>query len=171
MPDHPRLRSLLEWSLAAFHAGFLFASLVALLYAGGGLGQLLGSLNTLSGVALYAAFWLGTWWTTRRAARGLDWSALDRPVALVGRLGRLALWGGINGLLLFAVVFAVIVGNTLLLVMTGNARIVDMTSFAVTVGAVGAVVAFVIGAVAGVLFAVVDGVLLALAGWLVPAEA
>jgi len=71
MADQPRLRALLTWSLAAFHAGFLFAGLIALAYSGGALGGLLGSLNTLLGLGLYGLFWLSTWWTTRRATRGM----------------------------------------------------------------------------------------------------
>ena len=39
MADNMRVRGLLEWSLAAFHTAFLFAGLMALLYAGGNLGR------------------------------------------------------------------------------------------------------------------------------------
>ena len=39
MAEQPRLRALLTWSLAAFHAACLFAGLIALAYAGGGLGS------------------------------------------------------------------------------------------------------------------------------------
>jgi hypothetical protein len=171
MPEHPRLRALLDWSLAAFHAGFLFAVLIALVYAGGGLGNLLSGLNTWLGLGLYAVFWATTWWTTRRAARGFAWSALDRPAALAGRLWRVALWGGLNGVLFFLIVLGLIVGNVLALVLVGRAQASEILSFVVFGGAIGAAVSFVAGVVVALLFALLDGALLALARWLAPAEA
>ena len=43
---------LIVWGLASFHTAFFMALLAMLLYLGGGLGTLLGSLNTLVGSLL-----------------------------------------------------------------------------------------------------------------------
>jgi hypothetical protein len=169
MPDSIRLRRLLEWSLAAFHAGFLFAALITVLYAGGSLGSLLGSLNTFLGIGLYAIFWLSTWWTTRRATSRLALVAVNAPLTPLAHLGTVMLWAAVNGLVLFLTIVFLIVANTLLLTFTGQAQLGDVLGFAVTVLAVGAVVSAIIGAVAGLLFALLDSLLLALARWLVPA--
>jgi len=165
MPDQTWLRRTLTWSLASFHAAFLFAALIALLYAGGGLGGLLASLNTLLGLGLYALFLLNTWWTTGRATRGLDWVALADPWAPLDHFWRIVLWGGVNGLLLFLVLLAAIVGSSLLLLVSGRGQPVQLLPFVLTVGAVGSAVAFVAGALAGVFFALLDSALLVLAGW------
>jgi hypothetical protein len=168
MADQRALRGLLEWSLAAFHAGFLFAGVVALLYAGGGLGELLGSLNTLLGLGLYALFWASTWWTTRQATRGIAWGALRDPWAPLDHFWRVVVWAGVNGLLLFGAVFVVIVTNALATALAGRALLGAMTSFVFAVGVLGTAVAFAIGAVAGIVFLLLDSALLALANRLVP---
>lgn len=168
MAENMRLRGLLEWSLAAFHTAFLFASLLALLYAGGNLGALLASLNTLLGLGLFGALWFLTWWSTRRAARGIEWSALERSTELARRVGHVALWGGVNGALFFAVLFSLIVATTVVAIVQGRAFAGDSVPAIAFSGGIGSAAAFIIGAVVAALFALIDGGLLRLARWLIP---
>lgn len=171
MPEHPRLRGLMEWSLAAFHAGFLVAGLVALLYATGGLGELLGGLNTLLGLGLFGVFWLTTWWTTRRAARGVAWVALERPVALAGLVWRVAVWAGVNGVLFVLALLGFVGVYALATILAGRGSAGDTLSVFAFSGAIALAVAFVAGAVVGLLFALIDGALLVVARWVAPAAA
>jgi hypothetical protein len=168
MAENTRIRGLLEWGLAAFHTAFLFAGLLALLYAGGNLGALLASLNTLLGLGLFGVLWFFTWWSTRRAARGIDLTALERTSVLARRLGRVVLWGGVNGALFFAVLLALIVINASAAIVQGHAFAGDFLPVIAFGGVAGSAAAFIIGAIAALLFALVDGALLTLARWLVP---
>ena len=168
MAENVRGRGLLEWSLAAFHTAFLFAGLLALLYAGGNLGTLLASLNTLLGLGLFSVLWFLTWWSTRRAARGIEWTALERPSVLARRLGRVALWGGVNGALFFAVLLSLIVANAAAAIVQGRASAGDFVAVIAFEGGAGSAAAFIIGAVVALLFLLIDGALLGLARWLVP---
>jgi hypothetical protein len=169
MPDQSRVRGLLEWSLAAFHAAILLTTSVLLLYSGGALGPLLAGLNTGLGLGLYGLLWLTTLWTTRQALRGIPWDALEQPRAMLGRLGRITLWGGANGGLFFlALAVTVIVPNLLAASLAGGAFGADALPALLFAGTIGTAVAFAAGAVAAVAFALLDGVLLALARWLAP---
>jgi len=78
------------------------------------------------------------------------------------------LWGGVNGLLLFLAVLALIAGNSLIAALAGQARLGEILSFVVSFGALGSLVALLAGMVVGVFFALLDSALLALAGWLAP---
>jgi hypothetical protein len=168
MAENMRMRGLVEWSLAAFHTAFLFAGLLALLYASGNLGALLASLNTLLGLGLFSVLWFLTWWSTRRAARGIEWTALERPSVLAHRLGRVAVWGGVNGALFFAALLSLIVANAAVAIVQGRAFAGDFVPVIAFGGSVGSAAAFIIRAVVAMLFALIDGALLRLARWLVP---
>ena len=170
MPEPARLRGLLEWALAAFHAGFLLTALVALVYATGNLGAILGGLSTLVGLGVFGLLWFTTWWTTRRATRGVDWAALERPAALAGQLWRVGLWGGLNGVLFVLALLAFIGVNALALILAERASAADSLSVLVFGGGIALAVAFVAGAVIGVLFALLDGTFLVVARWLAPTE-
>ena len=55
---------LLTWALGAFHTAVFVLAAVSLAFEGGGLGNLLGGLNTPVGSGVYALLWLTTWWFT-----------------------------------------------------------------------------------------------------------
>jgi hypothetical protein len=167
-PENAPWRALLTWSLAAFHAALLLTAVIALLYSRGGLGSLLGSLNTALGLGLYALLWLTTWWTTRRALAGLPWSTLGQPLLLLGRLGRIALWGAANGGLFFLALLALIVTNGLLTIAAGARFAPDVLPGLLAVSLAGAAVAAALGAVLAALFVLLDAALLALARRLAP---
>ena len=133
-----------------------------LLYAGGNLGALLGSLNTIVGLVLFGALWLTTWWCTRRAWRAMGWT-INEPIKY-GRLYSLgARWGGVNGILfLFALLTIQII--TVFIFAFSNSRFSDVGLGAlrgfVFVGFCGTPFAFVIGAVFGFVFAAIDALLI-----------
>jgi hypothetical protein len=129
---------------------------------------LLASLNTLLGLGLFGVLWFLTWWSTRRAARGIEWTALEHPSMLARRLGRVALWGGINGTLFFAVLLSLIVANAAAAIVQGRASAGDFVPVIALEGGVGSAAAFIIGVVVALLFLLIDGTLARLARWLVP---
>ena len=166
---------LLLWSLATFHTAFFFAAFVAALYLNGSIADLLASLNTLVGTAVYLLLWATTWWTTRQAWRALKWERLDDPLDVTALLGMGTLYGGINGMLFLSVIalVAIPVGLAAIIVEAIRlGRLEDMAGlvaagfFSLIVLAIAEVVAFGIGALVGLLFAIVDGVLLHIAWWL-----
>jgi hypothetical protein len=106
---------MLEWALAAFHNAFFFAAAFALLYRAGGLGELLGSANTLIGIGAFGLIWGLTWWTTRRSLAGVDWLSLERPRQFLPILWRGMLWGGANGTVVFATAYAIAAVSTIML--------------------------------------------------------
>ena len=112
-PAAPLPDPLLAWALGAFHTALFVFLAVFLVYRGGGLGNLLGGLNTLIGSGLFALLWATTGWTTRRAAGKVGAS----PAAGVSwnLLGGGGMWGAVNATLFLGVflvplaVFAVVV--------------------------------------------------------------
>src|SRR5439155_6183702 len=170
MKDGPA--RLLLWSLATFHTAFFFAAFVAALYLNGSIADLLASLNTLVGTAVYLVLWATTWWTTRQAWRALKWERLDDPLDVTALLGMGTLYGGINGMLFLSVIalVAIPVGLAAIIVEAlGLGRMEDMAGlvaagfFSLIVLGIAEVVAFGIGALVGLLFAIVDGALLRIA--------
>jgi hypothetical protein len=114
----------------------------------GGLGDLLGGLETSIGLALFAYLWLVLWVTTRRALTAAD--PLTRRSAL--RAG--FVWGAASGVGFVGGVL--LVAGGFVTVTTGN-----LAFFPVVFG-LGSLVASVVGAVLGLLFAAADLMLLAL---------
>lgn len=131
--------ALSAWALASFHAAVLLVVPLALAYAVApvAVGDLLGGLDTLLGVALYLVLWGSTWWSNRRYLAACDFRDARRTLSSGAR------WGAVTGLpLLGCLVVAVFV--------------VTNGVFAAIVLVVGALVAPLVGAVVGVLFAGVD---------------
>lgn len=168
--------ALLDLALATFHTTLFFALLIFIGYVSGALGNLLASLNTFIGLALYALLWATTWWTTRRARQGLNWNSLADSLVTSKLIVKSLLWGGLNGLLVFLVLFAFY-----LVKFVGLALFSDLAGFAVqgppalVAGAfqiiaysllalaAGSTFAFVIGGLVGLVFAVLDRIMIALA--------
>ncbi|MFC4449890.1 hypothetical protein [Halorussus aquaticus] len=138
---------LVVWALATFHVAALVAVLVVALYRAGSLGDLLGGLDTVVGLALYLALWASTWWTTRRvlgavADAGTDASALT----VVGAGGR---WGGVNGVcFLWLLLFVVAVPGA-------DVTLAGVLYF-LAFGGIGSILALGIGGIVGMLFAATD---------------
>jgi hypothetical protein len=144
------------------------ALLVALLYAGGNLGALLASFNTLIGLVLFIGLWLTTWWCTRRGLRAVRAQTLESPLTRTGEMVRALLlggvWGGINGVLFLGIVLGGIVVSSLVqTISTANSSSLLIPVF----GLFGLPLAFIVGAVVGVTLAAIDGALLELARVLV----
>jgi hypothetical protein len=147
---------LMVFALGTFHAAALIAALVLVLYATGGLAQLLSGLSTIAGLALFIALWLTTVWSTERTLRGAFTVAPWMSVPLSIMIPRAAWRGGVNG-----VAFLACLGLILLIASAFNG---DLSGGAVGAGflvfaTVGAAVAFVLGLMFGAFFACVDLVL------------
>jgi hypothetical protein len=158
---------LVVWGFATFHTAFFMAVLILLLYVGGNLGALLGSLNSVVGVALFGALWATTWFSTRQSWRGLHWSLAGPPdfrrLAWLGML-----WGGLNGMLFATVLLCVFIAGSIAqsiqtgaMSQLGNAlsQLLAISSIFVSCGMP---VAFLSGAIFGLAFAGVDSLLIAL---------
>ncbi|MGH2521618.1 MAG: hypothetical protein ACRDH2_03855 [Anaerolineales bacterium] len=161
MADSTRSHSLLAWGLATFHTTFFVTGLATLLYLSGNLGDLLGSLSTIIGMLLFGALWFTTWWSTRRALRGLQWPMLE-SLSKRERIYRAALWGGVNGALFLLVILGVAVVGSIISILTNPGVPVGSILFLAVVGLVGSVIAFGVGTIFGILFAIIDGALLAI---------
>lgn len=145
MNEPVRPARLLIWSLATFHTAFFFAVLVVLLYLSGQLRNLLASLNTLVGTAVYGVLWITTWWCTHRAYQQLRWIELATPLNFLELIGVAIKWGAVNG------VFFLILASILLAMIT----IVGIP-FAIVALIIGSPIALLIGALVGFLFALID---------------
>lgn len=167
---------LLDFALATFHTTLFFALLIFTGYVSGALANLLASLNTLIGLALYGLLWMTTWWTTRRARQGLNWNSLADSLVTSKLIVKSLVWGGLNGLLVFLVLFAfylvTFVGLALLsdvarfaaqslqALMTG---VFQISAFSLLALVVGSAFALIIGGLVGLVLAVIDGITIALA--------
>ena len=152
-----RNERLLVWSLATFHTAFFMAVLIALLYASGRLGALLGGLNTIVGLLLFGALWYTTFECTDRARRSLRWTTLEAPIDLTQLIGLSFVWGGANGVLFFIFLLLIQVAPGFLasLQVAPDALLV-----LILIGGVGSLFAFVMGGFFGLAFAVIDFTLL-----------
>lgn len=148
---------LLVWALATFHAAVLVLALVLIVYRAGSLAGALHNVGTLPGVALFAALWIATCWTTGRAVRSSDWMPeMAPPVGSL--LQRGAGWGGING-----IIFFLCLDTTIALSALAAGRLPNVaTSIAFFLGTsvVGSIPAFLVGGAVGMIFASVDIVVL-----------
>src|SRR3979411_197903 len=89
----------LTFTFGTFHTVTFIVSAVLVLHLTGALVGLLTGLNTLTGLALLAALWATTTWSTGRAIRGVGGPVLATrtPIgAIVRRAGRS---GALNGVL------------------------------------------------------------------------
>lgn len=146
-----------DWALATFHTTIFVTIALTILYIGGGLGDLLASLNTLLGLAGFGIFWLLTWWTTRQAVQRISWAGVDDPIPFGRIVAYSAQWGGISGALILLAILVVVVA---FLLVTDPVELVSDAWFLALAAMVASLVAFIVGAVVGVLFALVDSALL-----------
>jgi hypothetical protein len=143
--------SALGWILGTFHTVALALVLLLLVYPRGGLGATLVNLSTVTGLALFVALWTTTLFTTRRAIAGLDLLG----GATAGFHRRALRWGGVNGMLFFVCLVAILVVNAILTAPpAANAGAIFLT--AAFYGMFGLAFAFVIGALVGIVLATLD---------------
>lgn len=163
--------ALLTWSLATFHTAFFVVALVTALYWLGPLGELLGSLNTLIGYALFGILWLSTWWTTRRTLRRVarlyqapSFSEMilgseAPPLFTVDFFSQAVWWGGVNGAVFFLFILGGLLLDLLARLLANPGEGVGLL-YLVFLGLIGFVVAGIVGAVVGFVLAVIDALLL-----------
>lgn len=150
----------MNWAFATFHAAALVVALVVVAHVTGPLGDLLGGLDTLVGLALFVVLWATTWWTNRRWLAGVRLRVGERPPTRALVSGGLR-WGGANGVLFLWSVF-------LLAVLPAfGFQVVPLAIIATA----GTVLATVVGALLGGLFAALDAALLRIAGTFAPGGA
>ena len=163
--------NLLNWALATFHTTFFFVIIIFITYTSGILANLLASLNTLIGLALFAVLWATTWITTRRAIRSMDWHSLDEALDNLKLIAVSFIAGGANGTAFFLVITSSwgIIALLITLFSIGQSSAANMASavFGFVIGAslvltFGSVFAFLIGGFIGLFFALIDGLLIAL---------
>lgn len=144
---------LIGWGLSAFHAATLVVVLVTLLYLWVPIGELLGGLQTVVGLALYLALWATTWWTNRRWLREtrlmVDSTSPNRS-SFIRTSFR---WGGVTGLGFFIA----------LVILALAPQTVPNSLFPVLIVLIGVIVAFAIGGIIGCIFAFTDLALLKIA--------
>jgi hypothetical protein len=145
----------LWWVLGTFHAVALIVALIWLAYPGGGLGNLLSSLSTISGIGLFLALWLIALFTTRRALRGLDWLS-DDPVVMRGFFWRALRWGAVTGVLFLATLVAVLLVSAAMNATGGQAQLASVLYVALIYASLGTIFAAGIGGVIGVTLGALD---------------
>jgi hypothetical protein len=153
MSDTPRVNGLLAWTLGTFHTSVFGLALILLLYPRGGFGATLGSLNTLSGLAIFLALWATTVFTTRRALMGLNWLE-DDPAQMAVFFRRALRWGAVNGMLFLVALGAILLASALA-AARGPTPSPALIAFAV-VAVIGLLVAYVVGALVGVTLGALD---------------
>jgi hypothetical protein len=159
--DRSGAPDILAWTLGTFHACAVGLTLLLLVYPTGGLGALLGNLETVTGLLIFIALWATTVWTTRRALAGGDW--LSAAPTERRRFFRQAVrWGGATGILFLAELGAILLARTLIVAP----RTLDpngVIGFGIFIASFGTLVAFVIGGLTGLVLAALDLAALALA--------
>ncbi len=170
MVDEARPTRLLEWALATFHTTFFFLLFVIPVYLSGNLGQVLSSLNTLVGVAIFVVLWVATTVCTSQVVRQVAPSVLEHPLAdppaTFWVVLRSAFWGAVNGFLfligLLAILFFVFL--TSLLPVLFSPEIVGVIVLAGIYVSIASGVALMTGGVIGFVFALLDFLILGIAG-------
>jgi hypothetical protein len=152
---------LVAWALGTFHAAALLVAATLILHLTGGLASTLSGLNTVSGLALFAALWLTTVWSTRRTLRGALDAGLRSSVPIGPLIGRAVWRGGVNGVA-FMPLAGVILAFPVVLSdpRTAVPFLLVASLFAATIGLA---IAFGIGCIVGLLFAGIDILLLGVA--------
>jgi hypothetical protein len=169
MDDVSRRMRLLAWALATFHTVFFFLLFVILLYLSGNLGQLLSSLNTLVGVAIFALLWLSTTFCTGHVVRSVEPAALEHPFASFDVIKRVmvksAFWGGVNGFifLIGLLVILVFVFLTAILPVLFSPQIFGLVFSVGFFTSIASVIALILGGVVGIVFSLLDFVILNIA--------
>lgn len=150
----------LAWALGTFHACAVGLLLLLLIFPGGGLGPLLGGLDTTTGLVIFIALWATSVWTTRRALSGGEW--LADPVQRRVFFSRALRWGAATGVLFLAELGVVVFARTLV-VAPGSIGLNGIVGGAAFVATFGTLFAFVIGGVLGVVLGGLDLLALAVA--------
>jgi hypothetical protein len=146
----------LWWMLGTFHTVVLGVALLLLAYPGGGLGSLLSSLSTLSGIALFIALWGTTLFCTRNALAGLDWLSDDAHV-MGAFFWRAMRWGAANGMLFLVALIAMqLVSAATTPATRGNFQLGGALFAVLLYGSFGTIFAAAIGAVVGVTLGALD---------------
>jgi hypothetical protein len=168
--------------MAALQVNVFTLVLIILPYRNGGLGGILGQLDTIVGLGIFGVFWLCTWYATRRAMRGLAWRSPRQARLTEELLIRGALWGGATGALFLGglLIAMLIVGLTIatpalgiavVLILWGAARWRRL-DFAWIIGIVFTMVSFgiapTLGGIVGLLFAVLYGIIFEISKRIVP---
>lgn len=154
---------LTTWSFATFHVALFVVAAVLFLYSRGGFGATLASLNTLLGLGLFIALWATTFFTTRRAFRGLDLA----DAAALRLLPRRAIrWGAANGVAFLALLAIPLIVGAIAAARPGGNPLAPL-GFAVIASPFALSVAAVVGALVGLVLSLVDLVLIAAARWMV----
>ncbi|WP_255196425.1 hypothetical protein [Halorarius litoreus] len=152
------MADLRRWTFATFHTGLLVLLAVWLIHLSDALRDLLGGLDTLVGLALYAVLWGIVWLATGRA-----FDAAPPTESSTRRLlQRGAVYGALTGV---GFLLVVLVGGFVAALLLGG-QVLSVLIFAF----IGAVVAAIIGGVIGVGFALLDRSLLRLGARLTPGE-
>src|SRR5687768_13483628 len=153
MTGVPHVNGVLGWVLGIFHTSIFGLALLLLLYPRGRFGDTLAGLSTLSGLAIFAALWATTLFTTRRALAGLNW--LDDDATQMAVFFRRALrWGGVNGLLFLIALGAILLTSALLTAPASITR--PALTFVGFIFWIGLVVSYVVGAIVGVTLGALD---------------
>lgn len=151
-----RTDPLATWCLATFHVTVVLTAVLVVAHGAGVVGDLLASLDPVTGIALFVLLWATTWVTTRSA---LDEGLLsgERSVGRVALEG--SLWGGVDGagfFLALAVTLLAIVVGTNWRALRLDPELLFQSVFVLAVVLVGCGIAFVVGALLGTLLAFVD---------------
>ena len=152
----------LAWALGTFHACVVGLLLLLLIFPGGGLGPLLGGLDTTTGLVIFIALWATSVWTARRALSGGDLPS-TAPGWRRAFIRRALRWGAATGILFLIALGAIFLGRTLI-VAPGTLDVVGVIGFGALAGGVGLIFASVIGGVLGVVLGGLDLLAVAVAG-------
>jgi hypothetical protein len=169
MDDVSRRMRLLAWALASFHTAFFFLLFVILTYLSGNLGQLLSSLNTLAGVAIFALLWLTTTFCTGHVVLSIEPATLEHPFASFDVIKRVtvksAFWGGVNGFifLIGLLVILAFVFITALIPVLFSSQVIGLVSSVGFFTSIASVIALILGGIVGIVFSMLDFVILGIA--------
>jgi len=155
------------FTFGTFHTVIFIVSAVLILHLSGALAGLLSGLNTLTGLALFAALWATTTWSTGQAIRGVGGPIMATRTPIGAVVARAARSGALNGILFLAAAAVILALSALLTGQGDSIGVFILGGFFVVL--VGILVGATIGAILGVLFAAIDLVQLWAVGRLVRA--
>src|ERR1700737_3771773 len=155
------------FAFGTFHTVIFIVTAVLVLHLSGALVGLLTGLNTLTGLALFAALWATTIWSTGRAIRGVGGPVLATRTPIGAVVTRAARSGALNGVVFLAAAAVILALSALLTGQGDSIGIFILGGFFVVL--VGILAGATIGAILGVLFAAIDLVHLWVVGRLVRA--
>jgi len=151
--------NLVAWALGTFHASILIVVAVLILHAAGGLGSLLSSLNTPTGLALFAALWATTTWSARRTLRDAFEPDLRVVMGAPDLIWRAIRDGALNGVVFLACLAIILAISA---VATGNGGSILIFIYgAPFIAVIGTAIAAVIGALIGLCYLAIDLTLIA----------